>query len=204
MAASNGEGRVRRMNMRMRQTGSPSPGRGPFQVKPLRSAGDASLASRGGSYRPASTPVGGLPAGAKQLRTFSYVVHSEFNILIHGFQNPDQQEWDAYLTELTPLVRKDVLRGVLVRSLGGGPNPHQRRQIVELYKGKSLPVANVSDSAVTRAITTAIGWFYKGKMRSFSPADLVEAIAHLNVPEAQRPSMLQCIAALSAARGIIA
>src|SRR5690606_11301891 len=35
-----------------------------------------------------------LPAGAVQLRSFSYLVHSGINILIHGFQNPEQQDWD--------------------------------------------------------------------------------------------------------------
>lgn len=143
-----------------------------------------------------------LPAGAVQLRSFSYLVHSGINILIHGFQNPEQQEWDAYLTEMAPLVRRDRLRGVLVRSPGGGPDPQQRRQIVELYRGKSIPVANVSDSAVTRAITTAIGWFYKGTMRSFSPCDLPQALEYLSVPETQRQSMLQCVASMCAARGM--
>ncbi len=142
-----------------------------------------------------------LPEGAVQLRTISYIVYCDIHVLIHDIHDPDQAEWDKTLAEVEPLVRSDSLKGVLVRSFGGGPTPHQRRQVIELYQGKQMPVANVSDSAVTRAITTAISWFYRGTMRSYSPVDLPKAVQYLGIPATNQPEFLTTVFALCANRG---
>lgn len=142
-----------------------------------------------------------LPPGAVQLRTISFLIHRDFNILIHDTQDPDQSEWDQSLAAVEPLLRANTLKGVLVRSFGGGPTPHQRRQVIDLYQGKQLPVANVSDSAVTRAITTAMSWFYRGSMRSYSPRDLPKAVSYLGIQEAHHGEFIDHIFALCANRG---
>lgn len=142
-----------------------------------------------------------LPEGAVQLRTVSYVVFQDLHILIHDIQDPDQSEWDQSLEAVAPYVHSNTLKGVLVRSFGGGPTPHQRRQVIELYEGKQMPVANVSDSAVTRAITTAMSWFYRGTMRSYSPRDLPQAIRYLDVPEGSRDEVLGAVCSMCVARG---
>lgn len=142
-----------------------------------------------------------LPEGAVQLRTISYVLFQDIHILIHDLQDPDQSEWDMALAAVEPFVKSNVLKGVLVRSFGGGPNPHQRRQVIELYEGKQLPVANVSDSAVTRAITTAMSWFYRGTMRSYSPKDLAQAIRYLGIPESSHEHFSSVVSGLCLGRG---
>lgn len=136
-----------------------------------------------------------------QLRTISYVLFHDIHILIHDLQDPEQSEWDMALAAVEPYVKSNVLKGVLVRSFGGGPTPHQRRQVIELYEGKQMPVANVSDSAVTRAITTAMSWFYRGTMRSYSPRDLSRAIQYLGVPDTAHEHFSNVIAALCIGRG---
>jgi hypothetical protein len=146
-------------------------------------------------------PAAPLPDGAVQLRTLSYIVFQDIHILIHDVHDPDQSEWDASLAAVEPFVTSNALKGVLVRSFGGGPNPHQRRQVIELYEGKQMPVANVSDSAVTRAITTAMSWFYRGTMRSYSPKDLPQAIRYLGIPDGSGEHFLNTVAALCIARG---
>lgn len=142
-----------------------------------------------------------LPEGAVQLRTISWVIFQDLHVLIHDVQDPDQSEWDQSLAAVAPYVHSNTLKGVLVRSFGGGPTPHQRRQVIELYEGKQMPVANVSDSAVTRAITTAMSWFYRGTMRSYSPKDLPQAIRYLGIPETSRDQVLGVVCALCVARG---
>jgi hypothetical protein len=142
-----------------------------------------------------------FPDGAVQLRTISYLVYRNVSILIHDVQDPEQSEWERSLAYVEPLLKKDVLQGVLVRSFGGGPTPYQRRQIIEVFKGKDMPVANVSDSAVTRAITTALSWFYRGSMRSYSPRDLRKAALYLGVPEVDVEDFLEKVFALCLHRG---
>lgn len=142
-----------------------------------------------------------LPEGAVQLRTISYVLLHDIHVLIHDVQDPDQPEWDMALAAVEPFVKSNVLKGVLVRSFGGGPNPHQRKQVIELYEGKSMPVANVSDSAVTRAITTAMSWFYRGTMRSYSPKDMPQAIRYLGIPDTSHEQFLGVVGGLCLGRG---
>lgn len=142
-----------------------------------------------------------LPEGAVQLRTISYMLFHDVHVLIHDLQDPDQAEWDMALAAVEPFVKSNVLKGVLVRSFGGGPNPHQRRQVIELYEGKQMPVANVSDSAVTRAITTAISWFYRGTMRSYSPKDLPQAVRYLGIADTHHEHFVSVVHTLCLARG---
>jgi hypothetical protein len=142
-----------------------------------------------------------LPEGAVQLRTISYLLFQDIHVLIHDLQDPDQPEWDMALAAVEPFVKSNVLKGVLVRSFGGGPNPHQRRQVIELYEGKHMPVANVSDSAVTRAITTAMSWFYRGTMRSYSPKDMPQAIRYLGIPDVSNEHFLGVVNGLCLGRG---
>lgn len=168
-----------------------------------RPSGPFLSASHGSLNRPAHLAGTSLPFpdGAVQLRTISYLFYRNISILIHDVQDPEQSEWDRSLADVEPMLQNNLLKGVLVRSFGGGPTPYQRRQIIEVFKGKDMPVANVSDSAVTRAITTALSWFYRGSMRSYSPRDLRKAALYLGVPEADVEDFLEKVFALCLHRG---
>jgi hypothetical protein len=97
----------------------------------------------------------------------------------YGPTDPTDGEWARYLS----LVERGGVMGTvqLIHTEGGAPTSAQRRQLVELLGGRSVPVAVLSHSARVRLTVTALSWFNRG-IRAFPPPSLLDALAYLEIP----------------------
>jgi hypothetical protein len=97
--------------------------------------------------------------------------------------------WREYLDKCVILrEQRGPMRGMFIHQLrGGGPSAGQRRMIVEydakLGVSKFSRVVLVSESAMARAATTAIGWLMKAKgganayrVKGFAPGQELAAL----------------------------
>jgi hypothetical protein len=109
----------------------------------------------------------------------AFMVIDRMFLLVHGAEDPTNEEWALYLDAIQ---RHGVDRTMLlVYTDGGGPSAMQRRYLNELLNGRTVPVAVLSDSAKVRGLVTVMSWF-NPQIRAFSPAELVVALAYLEVP----------------------
>jgi hypothetical protein len=101
-----------------------------------------------------------------------------------GRRDPTDPEWDTYIR----FLRENLVPGVAPRSLvvtdGGGPNSAQRTRLTELISehGGEIKIAVVTASAVVRGIFTAMSWFATFNYRAFTPSQMDDALAFLDVP----------------------
>jgi hypothetical protein len=97
----------------------------------------------------------------------------------YGPADPTDGEWARYLS----LVERGGVSGTvqLIYTEGGAPTSAQRGQLVELLDGRTVPVAVLSYSARVRLTVGALSWFNRG-IRAFSPRELLDALAYLEIP----------------------
>lgn len=121
----------------------------------------------------------------------SAIVVAQYVVIVHDRKPPQEAEWQRWLEMYQRALPE--LRGVLVYSLGGGPDAAQRGALIELTKGwgQGPPTAIVTGSVVMRGLVTALHWFLPAHLRAamFAPGDLEHALDHLRVPSATRPAL---------------
>jgi hypothetical protein len=110
-------------------------------------------------------------------------------VALNNAVSPGVEEWDAYLAMASEGMK--AAGGVarfkqLIVTDGGGPNAAQRKAVMELASRYGDPaamkIAVVSNSVGVRGIVTAFNWL-GAPLRAFSPTQLGEAFAYLNVPD---------------------
>lgn len=115
-----------------------------------------------------------------------------------GKRDPTDHEWDTYIR----FLRQNIVPGVAPRSLvitdGGGPNSAQRTKLTELVAEHAgeIKIAVVTSSAVVRGIFTAMSWFATFNYRAFTPLQLDDALAFLDVSRATAYEMKASILAM--------
>ena len=128
-------------------------------------------------------------------RTLGYTIFEGYFVSYHTAAPPSDDEWHEQLKDIAGRLKD--LRGVLVVTDGGGPNVVQRRQLAELFEGRVLPVAVVTDSAVARGILVALSWLGL-KQRAFSQADVGKALEFLCISGPLLPAITRTIERLRA------
>ena len=99
-------------------------------------------------------------------------------VVVHGTRAPTDAEWREGLDYTRTVVH--AVRGQLVVSAGGGPTPHQRKNLHDLFSKRvdgTPPTAVVTSSAIARGIVTAFSWVVKDKIRAFPEKQFAEACA---------------------------
>jgi hypothetical protein len=103
-------------------------------------------------------------------------------ILCHSHHAPTDACWDAWIE----CSLSQHHRAVLVSSHGGGPTPHQRRQLAERRSQAGAgteTVALLSESALLRGVLTAMAWITGNSVKAFAPNELATALAWLGLTE---------------------
>ncbi|MET0340261.1 MAG: hypothetical protein ABW252_04635 [Polyangiales bacterium] len=111
-------------------------------------------------------------------RTFGRVVATW-----HGPGAPSDAEWSVFLTALRTTDLKTA-RG-FVLTAGGAPSASQRRAMVDIVGVRPVPIAVVSDQIGVRFVASMLAMMTR-RIRSFSPAELPEAYAHLELSPTER------------------
>jgi hypothetical protein len=112
----------------------------------------------------------------------AHAVIGDLAVALHTDENPSRDEWDAFM-ESVRKVPSSRLRVFAVTD-GGGPTTVHRNQFVKYLDGAKARIAVVSDAIVVRGIVTALSWFTDG-IRIFSPDDLADALAHVDLTKDQ-------------------
>lgn len=125
-------------------------------------------------------------------------------IVVNNATDPSKEEWDAYLALASAGMKAagDLSRfSQLVVTDGGGPNAAQRKASVDLGKKHGDPSlirgSVVSNSVAVRGIVTAFHWL-GAPMRSFSPAEVGDALAHLGISSDAAAAICDAVEVLAA------
>jgi serine/threonine protein kinase len=111
--------------------------------------------------------------------------------LVVAFMN-EKAPTDAEHIASLPIFRRAVsgeIRKNLTVTMGGVPSAYQRKSYNETLAGYELPTAVVSDRGIVRRTTAVLSWF-NSKIRSFSRAEMEQALVFLGVPRADWAEVL--------------
>lgn len=168
----------------------------------LTSVIPVTLAASGGpwrvhnrSYRSGCTiaSVCSLARGTR-LKTMQVDRVGDLLIVAHGRENPSDDEWNEHMAA-TDTVR-NKFRGVLVTSLGGGPNAGQRKTLLDLAGSQTYLTCICTDSIVARGVITAFNWLSPAPMHALPYAQIDRALEILEVPVVERGDVKQAVARL--------
>ncbi|HEY5960755.1 MAG TPA: hypothetical protein VIV60_29575 [Polyangiaceae bacterium] len=102
-------------------------------------------------------------------------------VLHHAKCSPNDLEWQAYLDFTRRLEIGRSAYGILVDSDGGHPTRSQQQRMSEVANGALVRVAVISPSTTARFVTSVLV-LANPKIRCFSPAQRLQAYAHLHLP----------------------
>jgi len=122
-------------------------------------------------------------------------------VLVHGKENPTDQDWDLYLEDLRQQAARANCIRTLVFTEGGGPDGFQRNRLNQILEGRPTRAAVLSNSVLARAVVGILAVF-NPQIRAFSPDDSGVALAYLQVPFGQYGEVLQTIAELKRSMGM--
>ena len=103
------------------------------------------------------------------------------NLVIAVYNEKPPTDEDHKLTLAAYLKLDPTRTKALVVTGGGAPTTLQRKDFTEAFQGHDFQSAVVTDSAMARAIVTAISWFNK-KMKAFPRAKMEDAFKFLEIP----------------------
>lgn len=133
--------------------------------------------------------------------TFRYQRHGNLVLVVQSAQAPSAADWAGYLD----LYRRGWHRyhecRILVLSAGGSPSNVQQRQVTELVPGLAVRVAVVALADSVGPVVRRL-LIINDAMRMFPPDGVEDAMAFLDVPEAERPLVRDTLATLRAEVGV--
>jgi hypothetical protein len=121
-------------------------------------------------------------------------------IAVHVARDPSDEDWNAWVERVRNAPTKP---DVFVYTPGGAPSSKQRKVLFDAAGQRGFRAAVVSPSRVALAIGTAVSWFYRD-LKTFSPAQLDAALAHLGLDENAGEVVLRSARALAQELGMIA
>jgi hypothetical protein len=133
-------------------------------------------------------------------RHMAWSTHGDLLLLAHDEHRPADDEWRGWLRAYE--TRSPHIRGVLVRTLGGGPSSSQRKELVQAMEAQTIrtPTAILTSSAIARGVLTALSWFLSAERlpKTFALDDVVAALTFLGVDAASEGSVRAELARLAA------
>lgn len=106
--------------------------------------------------------------------TMSYELIGATALVVHSPHSPSSEDWSGMLRELEQHCQSKQLKAMLVYSMGGGPNPSQRKSLADImdkHPGNGN-VAIITPSATVRTIVGLINWITRRNAhRAFAPSE---------------------------------
>jgi hypothetical protein len=133
-------------------------------------------------------------------RHMAWSTHGDLLLLAHDEHRPADDEWRGWLRAYE--TRSPHIRGVVVRTLGGGPSSSQRKELVQAMHTRTIPTptAMLTSSAIVRGLLTALSWFLPAERlpTMFALDDVVAALTFLGVDVASEGGVRAELARLAA------
>jgi hypothetical protein len=117
-------------------------------------------------------------------RSMSWRFEGRLTIVVHGFENPSNLEWQRLLTDEAARGQPENARTLIV-SYGGGPDGHQRELLAKQIVSKPTPTCIMTKSVLVRAITSAL-LFFNRNMKVFGLEDRSKAYEFLGLTGQER------------------
>lgn len=127
----------------------------------------------------------------------------KFLVAAHTKLAPGEEEWEGWMEFCLRAVRPGEVMKVLIVTEGGAPSAAQRQVMNEklspyvIENPNALRNAIVTSSAFVRGVVTALSWFHPGHC-AFSPANMDDAMAYLEVPVELRAELRLLVRTLQA------
>jgi hypothetical protein len=134
------------------------------------------------------------------MKNMTFAAEGESMIVLHTATPPSDDEWAAWISALRKLPRRRLK--LLIFTDGGAPNTLQRGTFLDHLADAQPPIAFVSNVPAVRGVVTALSWFNRN-VKLFSPAQLREAFAHLNLTEEQGRALFSTAQRATAELGTI-
>lgn len=131
------------------------------------------------------------------MTNMAFEILVDITVVVHTKHPPNDDEWEAYLTSHAPFFDRGMGWRFAIFTDGGAPTAVQRMKMNEMVADwmrrnpDCIRSAIITKSAFVRGVVTAIGWF-RPIARAFSPDNLDQALAYLDVP-ASRLSEIQTL-----------
>lgn len=122
----------------------------------------------------------------------------DVHIAVHGRDNPDAQDWDAYLKTTHTLRSRHENVRALVYTLGGNPSSAQRSALNKVNEGFLAQVSVMLESRLARGAVTALSWF-NPRIKAFALGQVDDALAHLALSGTQASRVKEALEALKIA-----
>jgi hypothetical protein len=112
-------------------------------------------------------------------------------------QIPDDV-WDSFVKD----IRLKPIKKYLATNVGYvDVTSTQRKKVVEVLKGKNIPVVVVTDNSLVRGMVTAVSWLGVN-IKSFSWLELEGAFSHLAIVQPQKQRAIEAIMRLRKECGV--
>ena len=130
------------------------------------------------------------------LPTFAYDFADRLLIFVHAPEPPADEDWAVMLRDTATLLPR--ARRTLVVAGNISLNARQTLTLIELLSATHLRVAVLSDWSLTQRFVAALD-LWEGRHKGFVSHDLEGALAHLDVPNGERPRVRARVSCLRAA-----
>ncbi len=101
-------------------------------------------------------------------------------VCYHGTGSASEHEWEAFLEALGASLANRHAHGSLIVTEGGHPTRAQQGRLQEVTRGRVVPTAVISDSALVRFLSASMGLGTPG-VKVFAPANFQQALRYLGV-----------------------
>jgi hypothetical protein len=123
-------------------------------------------------------------------------------VVVHGKDSPRAEEWTEYVGAMHKVASR--IRGVLVFTLGEGPNAAQRQEVARMWAshGSNPSIAVLTPNAMARTLIMALNWFLSRPIHAFAPTELPKALDHLGVDARELPALRKVLDSYAGQVGI--
>lgn len=129
-----------------------------------------------------------MNSGSRRSLAFEYVTEANCLVLYQTSESPSDAEWDAYLELLRFVQDSNADFRVFVQTEGGRPTPPQQARLAQLCSGTGWGTAVVSTALAVRFVVSSLS-LTKQNLRYFTPDELAQAYAHLELDESAQQSI---------------
>jgi len=137
------------------------------------------------------------------MRNMVFTTFGRFTVVAHTKKPPSEEEWHDYIMTHKAYFERGMSMRFVIFTEGGAPTATQRQKMTDIVAewARSNPdcirSAIVTRSSLVRGVVTAISWFLP-IARAFSPENVEQAFAYLEIPPEIIPEIQRVIPLLKA------
>lgn len=135
------------------------------------------------------------------MRTMVWKMVEGIHVAVHSSEIPTDEDWDAYIQDIAKNLPEMIGLIVDPHPSGGNLTTNQRKAISRFWKAqsKTVPLAVVTPTKLTKILVTAFTWMMGERIRAFLTVN--EALEHLQFDPGRRRQVETAVEEMRAAMG---